>query len=126
MTIERLDINRQPTYYHANAVIAGDYIFTSYQAGVVDDAGNLIETIEGQTEQCITNLTRTLAKAGATLDDVVKITLLVRTHEEFRKAMTVYERFFPENCPARTTIITQFLGDAILIQLDAVAYKPRA
>ena len=125
MSIEKLDINREPTYWHANAVIAGDTIYTSYQAGVVDDEDKLIETVEGQTEQCIKNLTRTLAQAGATLDDVVKITLLVRSHEEFREAMTAYGRYFADICPARTTIITQFLGEAIMVQLDAVAYKPR-
>jgi 2-iminobutanoate/2-iminopropanoate deaminase len=125
MSIGKYNINTKERYWHSD-VIAGDFIFTSYQAGVEDDEGKLIETVEGQTEQAIRNLARVLEQAGADLADVVKVTLLVRSHEEFRDAMKAYGRHFAEHCPARTTIITAFLGDAILVQLDAIAYKPGA
>ena len=126
MGITRIDVNEQPTYWHADAVVAGDFVFTSYQAGVYDDDGRLIETVEGQTTQAIKNLVRTLAKAVAALEDVVKVTLLVRRVEEFKPAIMAYGRYFGEICPARTTIVSAFLGDDHFVQLDAVAYKPQA
>ena len=125
MTIQRLGINQEPTYWHASATIAGDFIFTSYQAGVVDDNGQTIEDVAGQTEQCIRNLERTLAEAGATLADVVKITLLIKNVADFKPAIAVYGRYFGDLCPSRTTIISDFLAPALLVQLDAVAYKPQ-
>jgi len=123
--ITKIDVNTEPTYWHADAVVAGDYVFTSYQAGVYDDEGRLIDTVEGQTEQTIKNLVSTLAKAGATLEDVVKVTLLVRNVEEFEPAIMAYGRCFGEICPARMTIVSAFLGDDHLVQLDAIAYKPQ-
>jgi len=123
--ITKINVNTEPTYWHADAVVAGDYVFTSYQAGVYDDEGRLIDTVEGQTEQTIKNLVGTLAKAGATLEDVVKVTLLVRNVEEFEPAITAYGRYFGEICPARMTIVSAFLGDDHLVQLDAIAYKPQ-
>ena len=125
MEITKIGVNTEPTYWHADAVVAGDYVFTSYQAGVYDDAGNLIESVGGQTDQAIKNLARTLAKAGATLEDVVKVTLLVRTVEEFEPAILAYGRHFEEICPARMTIVSAFLGDDHLVQLDAIAYRPQ-
>ncbi len=126
MSITKIDVNTEPTYWHADAVVAGDYVFTSYQAGLYDDEGSLIDTVEGQTEQAIENLADTLAKAGATLQDVVKVTLLVRKVEEFKPAIMAYGRYFGEICPARMTIVSAFLGDDHLVQLDAIAYRPQA
>jgi len=125
MSIAKIDVNTEPTYWHAEAVVAGDYIFTSYQAGVYDDEGHLIDTVDGQTEQAIKNLEGTLVKAGATLEEVVKVTLLVRNVEEFKPAIMAYGRHFGEICPARMTIVSAFLGDDHLVQLDAIAYKPQ-
>jgi 2-iminobutanoate/2-iminopropanoate deaminase len=125
MTITRIDVNTEPTYWHAGAVVAGDYVLTSYQAGAFDDEGRLIETVEGQTEQAIKNMAATLAKAGVSLEDVDKVTLLVRSVEEFRPAIMTYGRYFEEICPARTTVVTAMLGDDHVVQLDAIAYKPR-
>jgi 2-iminobutanoate/2-iminopropanoate deaminase len=124
--IAKIDVNAEETYWHADAVVAGDYVFTSYQAGVYDDDGRLLDTVEGQTEQAIKNLAGTLAKAGATLEDVVKVTLLVRKVDEFQPAIMAYGRFFGEICPARMTIVSAFLGEDHLVQLDAIAYKPQA
>ena len=125
MGITKIGVNTEPTYWHADAVVAGDYVFTSYHAGLFDDEGNSIDTVEGQTAQAIRNLAGTLAKAGATLEDVVKVTLLVRKVEEFEPAIMAYGRYFGEICPARMTIVSAFLGDDHRVQLDAIAYKPQ-
>lgn len=125
MSIQRFNVNREPRFWHADPVVAGDFVFASYQAGLTDEEGSPVDTVEGQIEQTIKNLQKTLARAGATLEDVVKVTLLARSHEEFRRAIMVYGDYFGEICPARTSIITSFLGDEILLQLDAIAYKPQ-
>jgi 2-iminobutanoate/2-iminopropanoate deaminase len=124
VSITRIDVNADPTFWHSNVVVAGDYIYTSYQAGIFDDGGNVIGSVAGQTEQAIKNLQRNLARAGATLEDVVKVTLLVRSASEFEPAIMAYGRFFGEICPARTTIVTDFLDEDLRVQLDAIAFKP--
>ena len=114
MSISKIDVNTEPTYWHADAVVAGDYIFTSYQAGVYDDDGHLIDTVDGQTEQAIKNLAGTLAKAGATLEDVVKVDLYFADksdrplanvhwlrlwpHQAHRPARQAHQSALPEGC----------------------------
>ena len=45
--------------------------------------------------------------------------------EDFGKMKEIYRRYFNEGFPARTTIVTDFLDSACLIQIDVVAYKPK-
>ena len=81
--------------------------------------------IEAQTEQCFKNLETTLRATDATLSDVVKTTVFLKNTEDFRKMREVYKRFFTDGYPARSGIITEFLDPECLIQIEAVAYKPR-
>ncbi len=60
-------------------VRAGDFIFVNFQSA------NPAGTIEKQTEECFHNLTQTLEVAGTTLDDVVKITVLIKNPDEFQR-----------------------------------------
>lgn len=67
----------------------------------------------------------TLEAAGVTLNDVVKTTVLLKNPRDFERVKDVYRRVLTDGYPARTTIICEFLAPEILIQIDAVAYKPR-
>jgi enamine deaminase RidA (YjgF/YER057c/UK114 family) len=123
-TIRKIDLHPDKALYRnftfSSCVVAGDYIFTSFQAGDPND------DIEGQTEQCFRNLEKTLQAADATLGDVVKVTVLIKNPADFQKMDDVYKRQFTGGYPARiTTIVAGFLDPKLLIQIDAVAYKPR-
>ncbi len=126
MIKEIIDLNpKEYGFTFSSCVKAGDFIFTAHHAGFLDEDGNVVEGIEAQTEQCLTNLGKTLKAAGASFDDVVKTTVLLRNPEDFKTMREVYRRYFSEGFPARTGIVgTDFLDSACLIQIDAVAYKP--
>lgn len=126
MTTEFIDLNpKEYGFTFSSCVKAGDFIFTAHHAGFLDDEGNVITGIEAQTERCLTNLGKTLNAAGASLNDVVKTTVLLRNPEDFQSMREVYRRYFSKGFPARTGIVgTDFLDSTCLIQIDAVAYKP--
>ena len=122
--IEKVDLNPDKSIYtnwtFSTYVRAGDFIFVNFQAA------NPAGTIEEQTEECFRNLAHTLEDAGATLDDVVKITVLIKNPDEFQRMDDVYKQQFTNGYPARTTVIVAgFLEPGGRIQIDAVAYKPR-
>ncbi len=126
MAKEIVDLNpKKYGFTFSSCVKAGDFIYTSHHAGFLDEDGNIIEGIEAQTEQCFKNLGKTLEAAGASFNDVVKTTVLLKNTEDFRKMKEVYRRYFNEGFPARTGIFTDFLDSACLIQIDMVAYKPK-
>ena len=123
--IERIDLNPEAGFAFSSCVIAGDCILTSHHAGFEVEEDSWPGGVEAQTEQCFRSLERTLEAAGATLGDVVKTTVYLRNIGDFPKMNEVYRRQFPAGYPARTTVITEFLDWECLVQIEAVAYKPR-
>ena len=124
MTIEIIDLNpKEYGFTFSSCVKVGNLIFTSHHAGHLDDNGNTIEGVDAQIEWCFKKLERTLKAAGASFDDVVKTTVLLKDANDFKKMEEVYGRYFSGGFPARTTILSDFLDLNCLIQIDMVAYK---
>lgn len=118
MSIQRVDLDHQGWTY-SSYVVAGDFIFTSICSGYG-------ETISEQTENALAALQRYLGDAGATLEDVVKVTVTFKRGENFDEIKPVFRRHFPNGFPARNTILVdEFLSPAIKLQIEAIAYKPQ-
>lgn len=126
MAIERIDLNDPALgFTFSTCVVAGNFIYTSHQAGMVDQLGNKLGSVEAQTEQCFKNLERVLVTAGATLDDIVKTTVYLRDIKDFDAMREVYLRHFKHGFPARMTATTDFIDDDCLVMLDVVAYRTK-
>jgi 2-iminobutanoate/2-iminopropanoate deaminase len=119
------DKERFKNFSFSTCVIAGDYLFTSHQGGVVNDEGKLLNTIEEQTEQTFKNLERALAAGGATLDDVVKMMIYMKNAGDFQAIEDIYKTKFKNGFPVRSSLVTGFVADFVLIQMDAIAYLPQ-
>jgi enamine deaminase RidA (YjgF/YER057c/UK114 family) len=118
MAVTKVDLDGQGWTY-SSYVRAGDFIFTSICSG----SG---ETITEQTEGALDTLARYLGHAGATLEDVVKVTVTFKRGEAFDEMKPVFRERFPTGFPARNTILVDaFLNDSIKLQIDAIAYKPQ-
>ncbi len=116
-----------PADAHYNpAVRAGDFIYTCGHIGLEDEQGRELTTIEDQTRATLADLRKTLAAAGATMDDIVKATVFIADIDYYEKMNEVYMTFFEGPTPARSTIVTKLVMDEILVEIEAVAYKPRA
>ena len=78
-----------------------------------------VEGIEEQTRAVLTNLRAVLAQRGASLDQVVKVTThLQHLHRDFAGYNKVYQEFFSEPFPARTTVGSDLAN--ILVEIDCV------
>jgi 2-iminobutanoate/2-iminopropanoate deaminase len=124
MTIERIDLYPEYGFTFSTCVVAGDFVYTSHLAGL-DEDGKWPESVEEQTEHCFRNLEKVLGAAGATLSDVVKMTVYLKNIDDFDKMRQVYRRQFTDGYPARMTATSEFIDPEILVMIEAVAYKPR-
>jgi 2-iminobutanoate/2-iminopropanoate deaminase len=124
MTVAKIDLNPEYGFTFSTCVVAGDFVYTSHLAGL-DEDGKWPESVEEQTEHCFRNLERALGAAGATLSDVVKMTVYLKNIEDFDKMRQVYRRQFTDGYPARMTATSEFIDPEILVMIEAVAYKPR-
>lgn len=103
----------------SSCVVAGDYIFLAHHGG-----GQEVNDLTYQTRATLVAVADTLAKAGASLSDVVQLTYYIRSTEDFRKGADVFREFFGTDAPARMTVVTEFVGKNCLCQIDGIAYKP--
>lgn len=112
---------------YSHAVRAGDFIFVSGQ-GPIDPATNdySFGTIEHETRVVLNNVKLILEAAGASMTDVVKCSVFLRDGGDFTAMNGVYAEFFGENKPARTTVESKFANLVMKVEIDAVAYKPKA
>ncbi|HLX44123.1 MAG TPA: RidA family protein [Bryobacteraceae bacterium] len=128
MSIERIFPHNAPTPRgpYSPAVRAGDFIFVSGQ-GPIDPVTDKLSTgdIKQQTHLVLSNIKRILDASGATMADVVKCSVFLKSGAEFPLMNEVYKEFFGTHAPARTTVVCEFVSD-MRIEVDCVAYKPKA
>ncbi|MBR1882746.1 MAG: Rid family detoxifying hydrolase [Muribaculaceae bacterium] len=106
---------------YSNAIRCGNRIFVSGQLPVDPATGQMGNTIQEQTRQVIENIRNILADAGATLDNVVKTTVLLQEMYLFSEMNAVYAEAFSEPYPARTSMAVKELPQSALVALDVEA-----
>jgi reactive intermediate/imine deaminase len=78
--------------------------------------------IRAQTRQCIENLKHVLEAGGATLDNVVKVTIYVTDMENLRAIHEVRAEYFKEKYPASTLVeVSGLATQGCMIEIEAIA-----
>ena len=109
---------------YSPAIRAGGFVFVSGQAAVDPQTGQVVgSTIEEQTERTLENVKAIVAAAGASLEDVVRVTVYLAEINNFSRMNEVYKRYFSHEPPARTTVEARLARAELLVEIDAVAYK---
>lgn len=98
--IRTTDAPTSPLY--SQAVKVGDTIHVSGTVGIDVKTSKIAgATIQEQTHQAIVNCRSILAAAGATLDDVVSVLVLLANPADFAGMNEEYAKFFASDPPAR-------------------------
>jgi 2-iminobutanoate/2-iminopropanoate deaminase len=98
---------------------AGNLIFLSGQVGRDPATGKLAgPDIEAQTHQVFANLKAVLEACGKQLDDAVRVGVYVTDMGHFARMNAVYETYFSQPFPARTTIGVAALPIGAIVEID--------
>ena len=90
----------------------GGWIFLSGQGGFDPETGALVsDDIADQAEQAFRNIEVLLEAAGARLDDVVSCLVHITDLAEFARFNAVYENWFPDPQPVRTTVRADLVAE---------------
>lgn len=114
---------------YSQAIRAGGFVFCSGQIPLVPagpgTASGLVEGgVAEQTTQVLANLGAVLAAAGLTAADVVKTTVFLVSMDDFPAMNEVYQGFFTDAPPARSTIAVAALPRGALVEIEALARVP--
>ena len=114
---------------YSQAIVAGGFVFCSGAAGIDPATGaaaavRAADGIEAQTEQALQNLAAILEAAGASMADLVKVTIFYADVGDFARLNEVYARHMPDPPPARSAPANVKLPHGLLISIEAIAVIP--
>ncbi|CAG7824760.1 unnamed protein product [Allacma fusca] len=109
-----------PLAPYSQGVVVNNVLYLSGQIGMNLEQ-EVLEGIENQTRQALTNIGHVLTAAGATYNNVVKVTVLLDDIKNFDVMNKVYSEFFTQNLPARAAYQVAKLPKNALIEIEAVA-----
>ena len=113
-----------PAGPYSPAVRAGDFVFVSGQVPRDPRTGVLVgESVEDQARQTLSNVRGALEAAGATLADVVSVTVYLANEEYWGTFNTVYTSVFSKPYPTRTVVGVALRG--VQVEVSAIAYVGR-
>ncbi|MEM2041223.1 MAG: Rid family detoxifying hydrolase [Halobacteria archaeon] len=113
----------RPLGAYSQAIRAGDFIFVAGMGGIDPATGQMVPGgIREQTRRALENIKAVLESAGASLKDVVKVTVFLARAEDFNDMNDVYREYFKEEPPARSTVAGNIPGKNFLVEIDAIAY----
>lgn len=116
----------KPVGPYSQAVQAGEWLFVSGTVPVDPATGRVVEReIQTQTKQVFDNIKAVLEAAGATMDDLVKVTIHLQNARDWPTMNEVYRTYFTDYLPARMAFEGKPPLD-YLVDVDAVAYLPVA
>ncbi len=124
----------QPLAHYPHARRVGDLIFVSgvscrradntHQGVTVHEDGTVEKRIGEQAEAVLENIGRILKEAGASLADVVDVTVFLVDMDDYAGFNEVYNRYFDADTgPTRTTVaVHQLPHPNLLVELKVVAH----
>ena len=104
----------------------GDLLFTSGQVGT-DSGGNLVGAgdCEAQSRQVMANLRTIIEAAGATMQEVIKITCFLTDINTYPAYSKVRSETWPSNPPASSTVAVSALArPEFLVEVEAIVRVP--
>jgi 2-iminobutanoate/2-iminopropanoate deaminase len=109
---------------YSQAIVANGMVFCAGQVALDPATNDLAgHDIQTQTGRALENLRAVLVAAGSDLQYVVRTTVFLCKFSDFTAMNEVYERYFGEVAPARSTIECGLPGQ-VLVQIDCIAIVP--
>ena len=107
---------------YSQATSNGSLLFTAGQIPMTAD-GELLddEPIAAQTEQALYNLDAILDEAGASSDDILKVSVFLADIDDFETMNEAYADYFDDEPPARSAVEVGALPKGVGVEIEAIA-----
>jgi len=109
---------------YSQAILEQKTLYTSGQLGIDPKTQDFISNdIEGQTKQVLKNIEAILKSTDFKVTDICKVTIYLKDLSVFSVVNRIYQDFFKDHKPARSTIEVSRLPKDGLIEIDVIAQK---
>lgn len=108
----------------SSAVVVGDTIYLSGEIGRAPGSGTLVEGgVAAETAAIFENYKATLARLGASLDDIVKCTVFLDDMSKYDEMNAAYAQALPDPKPSRSTFGVDGLAMGAALEIECLAVK---
>ncbi|XP_026730707.1 2-iminobutanoate/2-iminopropanoate deaminase-like [Trichoplusia ni] len=111
----------KPVGPYSHAILADRTLYVSGILGMDPQAQFVPGGADAQARQALSNLKHVLEAGGASLESVLKTTILLARIEDFQAVNEIYAEFFPKDSPARATFQVAKLPKDAAIEIEAIA-----
>ncbi len=101
----------------------GGLVFLSGQIPVHPETGEMPETIEAQTRQCLENVKALAEAAGLGLSNVVKSMVFLADLGDFAVMNGIYAEYFEAPYPARSCVQVAGIPKGAKIEIECILAK---
>ena len=102
----------------------GNRVFVAGQTGRHPVTDVLGRDVREQTRNVLERITRILAAAGTSLDNVLTVTTHLTTRDNLAAYNEEYAKYFPADKPARTTVQAMLNSADLLVEITVTACIP--
>lgn len=108
---------------YSRAVVDGEWVHVSGTTGFDYRDMSLPTDVVGQAEQALRNIGATLAEAGCTFADVVRVRYLLPNRADFEPCWPTLREQFGEARPAATMMVCGLADERMLIEIEVTARR---
>lgn len=113
----------------SRAVAVGNHLYIAGTTALSHVSGNYYERalpkgIEEQTRLTLDNIRKCVEAAGATMDDVFKVVIMLKDPADYTRMNAVRAEYFRRSPPISTCFQAPLMRDDILVEIEAIALIP--
>ena len=109
---------------YSQATLVNGTLYISGQIPVDPETGKLVEGIDKETHQVMKNLKAILTEAGMTFDNAVKVSIFLKSMDDFAVVNEIYASYFSnDQFPARETVQVSCLPKNVDVEISMIAFK---
>ena len=108
---------------YSRAVVDRDWIHVAGTTGFDYSTMAISDDLVLQTRQAFANIAAALKQAGATIEDVVRVTYYLAEREYFEKAAPIFGEYFARARPAATAVVCGLIDARMKIEIEVTARK---
>lgn len=108
---------------YSRAVVDREWVFVSGTTGFDYASMTISDDVVAQVDQCFRNIGRALEQAGASFEDIVRITYVLPQAGDFEACWPVLRRYLGEVRPAAMMISAGLSDPRMKIEIEVTARK---
>tara|TARA_B110000263_G_scaffold230373_1_gene224852 strand:+ start:684 stop:1061 length:378 start_codon:yes stop_codon:yes gene_type:complete len=107
---------------YSQAKIVGNFIFTSGQIPLKIDGTMVTNDFKKECIQVLDNLNEILKCSGSKMSNIIKLTVYLTDLSNFSVLNSVFEQYFDQSLPARSTVQVSALPKDSRVEIEAIGY----